>query len=214
MPTEYKIVIVGGGGVGKSALTIRLIQNHFLDEYDPTIEDTYQKNCTIDNEECLLNILDTAGQEEYRSMRDQYMRNGQGFLVVYSITNKTSFTEVAALRNQINRVKEVSHAPLVICGNKCDLEEERTVQKSEGEDASKQFQCPFYETSAKSNINVETSFFELARQIKKDPNAHATAASGGSSGGDEKKKVYRFIKKKNNINLSHIFYSSFISFRQ
>lgn len=63
--TEYKLVIVGGGGVGKSALTIQLIQNHFIDEYDPTIEDSYRKQVTIDEETCLLDILDTAGQEEY-----------------------------------------------------------------------------------------------------------------------------------------------------
>merc|ERR1712137_1153044 len=72
--TEYKLVIVGGGGVGKSALTIQLIQNHFIDEYDPTIEDSYRKQVTIDDETCLLDILDTAGQEEYSAMRDQYMR--------------------------------------------------------------------------------------------------------------------------------------------
>ena len=69
--TEYKLVIVGGGGVGKSALTIQLIQNHFIDEYDPTIEDSYRKQVTIDEETCLLDILDTAGQEEYSAMRDQ-----------------------------------------------------------------------------------------------------------------------------------------------
>lgn len=62
--TEYKCVIVGGGGVGKSALTIQLIQGHFVDEYDPTIEDSYRKQVTIDNETCLLDVLDTAGQEE------------------------------------------------------------------------------------------------------------------------------------------------------
>ena len=72
--SEYKLVVVGGGGVGKSALTIRLIQNHFVDEYDPTIEDSYRKQVTIDEETCLLDILDTAGQEEYSAMRDQVWR--------------------------------------------------------------------------------------------------------------------------------------------
>ena len=61
--TEYKLVVVGAGGVGKSALTIQLIQNHFVDEYDPTIEDSYRKQVVIDGETCLLDILDTAGQE-------------------------------------------------------------------------------------------------------------------------------------------------------
>ncbi|KAJ2412090.1 RAS1 protein, partial [Coemansia sp. RSA 2531] len=63
---EYKLVVVGGGGVGKSALTIQFIQSHFVDEYDPTIEDSYRKQCTIDNETAMLDVLDTAGQEEYR----------------------------------------------------------------------------------------------------------------------------------------------------
>jgi hypothetical protein len=63
--------VVGGGGVGKSALTIQFIQKHFVEEYDPTIEDSYRKQVTIDGEACLLDILDTAGQEEYASMRDQ-----------------------------------------------------------------------------------------------------------------------------------------------
>ena len=56
--TEYKLVVVGAGGVGKSALTIQLIQNHFVDEYDPTIEDSYRKQVVIDGETCLLDILD------------------------------------------------------------------------------------------------------------------------------------------------------------
>lgn len=67
--SEYKLVVVGGGGVGKSALTIQLVQNHFVSEYDPTIEDSYRKQVTIDNEACLLDIIDTAGQEEYSAMR-------------------------------------------------------------------------------------------------------------------------------------------------
>jgi GTPase KRas protein len=82
---EYKLVVLGGGGVGKSALTIRLVTDNFLDEYDPTIEDSYRKQVMIDDETALLDILDTAGQEEFSSMQDQWMRDGQGFLLVYNI---------------------------------------------------------------------------------------------------------------------------------
>ena len=65
---EYKLVVVGRGGVGKSCLTIRFVSNQFLEAYDPTIEDSYRKRVCIDDESCLLDILDTAGPEEYRSV--------------------------------------------------------------------------------------------------------------------------------------------------
>jgi len=166
--TEYKLVIVGGGGVGKSALTIQLIQNHFIDEYDPTIEDSYRKQVTIDDETCLLDILDTAGQEEYSAMRDQYMRTGQGFLCVYSITAKSTFDEITSFREQILRVKDKDKVPMILVGNKCDLEHERQVTTMEGQELSRNFGCPFLETSAKSRVNVEESFYQLVREIRKE----------------------------------------------
>jgi len=187
MATEYKLVIVGGGGVGKSALTIQLIQNHFIDEYDPTIEDSYRKQVTIDDETCLLDILDTAGQEEYSAMRDQYMRTGQGFLCVYAITSRTSFEEVSSFREQILRVKDADKVPLVICGNKCDLESERQVSKNEGHELAKSFESPFMETSAKARINVEESFFQLVREIRNQSGVK------GTSGKKPAKKAGCFI---------------------
>jgi GTPase KRas len=178
--TEYKLVIVGGGGVGKSALTIQLIQNHFIDEYDPTIEDSYRKQVTIDNETSLLDILDTAGQEEYSAMRDQYMRTGQGFLCVFAITSRSSFDEITSFREQILRVKDQDKVPMVLSGNKCDLESERQVTTAEGQDLAKSFACPFFETSAKARINVEEAFYDLVREIRKE--------TGGSVGKAKTKK--------------------------
>ncbi|NXR29259.1 RASK GTPase, partial [Cinclus mexicanus] len=131
--TEYKLVVVGAGGVGKSALTIQLIQNHFVDEYDPTIEDSYRKQVVIDGETCLLDILDTAGQEEYSAMRDQYMRTGEGFLCV----------------EQIKRVKDSEDVPMVLVGNKCDLPS-RTVDTKQAQDLARSYGIPFIETSAKT----------------------------------------------------------------
>ena len=166
--TEYKLVIVGGGGVGKSALTIQLIQNHFINEYDPTIEDSYRKQVMIDNEVCLLDILDTAGQDEYSAMRDQYMRTGQGFIWVYSITSRSSFDEISSFREQILRVKDEERwVPMVLVANKCDLECERQVSMAEGLDLAKSFACPYFEASAKSRINVDNSFYQLVREIRK-----------------------------------------------
>ena len=124
-----------------TALTIQLIQNHFIDEYDPTIEDSYRKQVTIDDETCLLDILDTAGQEEYSAMRDQYMRTGQGFLCVYSITNKGSFDEIASFREQILRVKDADKVPMVMIGNKLDLDAERAVSQDEGRKLAEEFGC-------------------------------------------------------------------------
>jgi len=178
--TEYKLVIVGGGGVGKSALTIQLIQNHFIDEYDPTIEDSYRKQVTIDEETCLLDILDTAGQEEYSAMRDQYMRTGQGFMLIFAITSRSSFDETSSFRDQILRVKDKDRVPIVLVGNKCDLESERQVTTNEGNDLARSFGCPFLETSAKTRINVEESFFNLVREIRKEHQ--------GDQGGKKPKK--------------------------
>ncbi|KFA61923.1 hypothetical protein S40285_02833 [Stachybotrys chlorohalonatus IBT 40285] len=164
---EYKLVVVGGGGVGKSCLTIQLIQSHFVDEYDPTIEDSYRKQCVIDDEVALLDVLDTAGQEEYSAMREQYMRTGEGFLLVYSITSRQSFEEITTFQQQILRVKDKDYFPMVVVGNKCDLEGDREVSRSEGEALARSFGCKFIETSAKSRINVDKAFYDIVREIRR-----------------------------------------------
>lgn len=164
---EYKLVVVGGGGVGKSALTIQFIQNHFVDEYDPTIEDSYRKQCLIDDEPALLDVLDTAGQEEYSAMREQYMRTGEGFLLVYSITSRSSFEEISTFYQQVLRVKDKDYFPVVMVANKCDLESERQVSTAEGYEVAKRFGCPFVETSAKQRVNVDEAYNDLVREIRR-----------------------------------------------
>ncbi|KAI8354124.1 ras-like protein 1 [Choanephora cucurbitarum] len=164
---EYKLVLVGGGGVGKSALTIQFIQSQFVDEYDPTIEDSYRKQSVIDEETALLDILDTAGQEEYSAMREQYMRSGEGFLLVYSITSRMSFDEIDGFFQQISRVKDKDRFPMVLVANKCDLEMDRQVSIQEGKDLADKYGCHFVETSAKMRIHVDTAFHEVVRDIRR-----------------------------------------------
>jgi GTPase KRas protein len=165
--TEYKLVVVGAGGVGKSALTIQLIQNHFVDEYDPTIEDSYRKQVVIDGETCLLDILDTAGQEEYSAMRDQYMRTGEGFMLVFAVNNTKSFEDINSYREQIKRVKDAEEVPMVLVGNKCDLPA-RNVDILRAKELARSFSIPFVETSAKTRMGVDNAFYTLVREIRKD----------------------------------------------
>lgn len=165
--TEYKLVVVGAGGVGKSALTIQLIQNHFVDEYDPTIEDSYRKQVVIDGETCLLDILDTAGQEEYSAMRDQYMRTGEGFLLVFAVNNAKSFEDIAMYREQIRRVKDADDVPLVLVGNKCDLNV-RNINSKTVDEVAQNYNIPFVQTSAKTRMGVDDAFYTLVREIRRD----------------------------------------------
>ncbi|XP_053842385.1 ras-related protein Rap-2b isoform X1 [Vidua macroura] len=106
---EYKVVVLGSGGVGKSALTVQFVTGSFIEKYDPTIEDFYRKEIEVDSSPSVLEILDTAGTEQFASMRDLYIKNGQGFILVYSLVNQQSFQDIKPMRDQIIRVKRGSH---------------------------------------------------------------------------------------------------------
>jgi small GTP-binding protein len=141
----------------------------------------------LDDSPALLDILDTAGQEEFSSMQDQWMRDGKGFLLVYNITSRPTFEEVSALHEKLLRTKdaEETKVPIVLVGNKCDLASERAVQSSEGAALAEKWGCAFFETSARLKINNETCFLELVREIRRQDDAAAAGAKGKD--GDKKK---------------------------
>ncbi|XP_061077786.1 ras-related protein R-Ras2-like isoform X3 [Conger conger] len=191
---KYRLVVVGGGGVGKSALTIQFIQSYFVTDYDPTIEDSYTKQCVIDQRAARLDILDTAGQEEFGAMREQYMRTGEGFLLVFSVTDRGSFEEIYKFQRQILRVKDRDDFPMILVGNKADLELQRQVSQvcaalsglsgvccslrcvlfsqvsqvtqEEAQNLARQLKVTYMEASAKIRMNVEQAFQELVRIIR------------------------------------------------
>jgi GTPase KRas len=193
-PHVFRLVVVGSGGVGKSALTLRLIHGEFVDEYDPTIEDSYRKQCSVDGRVAILDILDTAGQAEYACMRDQYMRNGQGFVMVFSLTDRASFDEAQLMYEQLMRVWECDHAegdlpPVSLVGNKCDMPEDREVPAEEAAQFAKSIGGKYFESSAKSWENVEAPYFETVRAIRKSMRRSSNAGSSSSKRKKPKQKL-------------------------
>ncbi|GME64170.1 Ras GTPase [Neofusicoccum parvum] len=185
---EYHIVVLGSGGVGKSCLTAQFVQNVWIESYDPTIEDSYRKAIDVDGRSVVLEILDTAGTEQFTAMRELYMKTGQGFLLVFSITSMTSLHELAELRDQIIRIKDDERVPIVLVGNKSDLEEDRAVTRARAFAVSQAWgNCPYYETSARRRANVDEVFVDLCRQIiRRDmerSRSHADAYGRASASG-------------------------------
>jgi len=166
---RYRLVVLGDGGVGKSALTLQYVQHNFIDYHDPTIEDAYQQRTVIDGEPCLLDILDTAGQVEFTAMREQYMRGGEGFIICYSVADKHSFLEAEEYRNLILKVRAADNVPVILVGNKMDLEQsgQRRVSPEEGQTLANKFGCRFVETSAAHRRHVDDVFHTLIREIRK-----------------------------------------------
>lgn len=139
----------------------------------------------------MLEVLDTAGQEEYTALRDQWIRDGEGFVLVYSITSRSSFGRLQKFYNQIQRVKESSNpgsptsagylsshiatpmgnlsgpAPVMLVGNKSDRVTEREVSTQEGNALARELGCDFVEASAKNNTNVDKAFYDVVRKLRK-----------------------------------------------
>lgn len=194
----HKLVVLGDGGVGKTALTIQLCLQHFVETYDPTIEDSYRKQVVIDDQACMLEVLDTAGQEEYTALRDQWIRDGEGFVLVYSISSRSSFSRIKRFHHQIQRVKEScasspsypgsqlsnpnvqTPVPIMLVGNKSDRVTEREVSTQEGHALARELGCEFVEASAKNCINVEKAFYDVVRILRRQRQQAARPPMPGS----------------------------------
>ncbi|KAJ7454769.1 P-loop containing nucleoside triphosphate hydrolase protein [Mycena latifolia] len=184
VPREYKIVLVGEDGVGKTALATQFAQERFEEVYDPTIEDVYRKQCVIDDETVLLDVYEIVSREEGPSPKTargsiiiitdcvnrpppSQLRPGEGFLLVYSITSRDSFNRLRVYHNIILNAKDRVPFRMILLANKCDLEHERQVSMDEGRDLAKDLACNFIETSAKQRTNVDEAFYNLVREIRR-----------------------------------------------
>ena len=163
---EIKIITLGDSHVGKSSLIIKFIENKFSLSYISTVGfDLKYKTLKLDNEEIKIVIHDTAGQERFKSLAANYIKKAKGILLVYDITDKKSFDNLGNWMNDIKEQEVAEKIPIILIGNKCDLEEERVISKEEGENVAKQYNIKFYETSCKNGDNVEECFLGLAKQI-------------------------------------------------
>ncbi|KZP10223.1 ras protein [Athelia psychrophila] len=160
---SWRIAALGDGCVGKTALAVQFTLNCFT--YDPTIEDAYRKQLVVDSKLCFVEVIDTAGQEEYATLRDQWVREAQGFILVYSITSRSTFDRLEVFRQSMLRVKS-SKPIFMLVGNKCDKAHEREVSKEEGQALARSFGCHFAETSAKTATNVDYLFTSLVRALR------------------------------------------------
>jgi len=163
---DYSLVVIGTAGSGKSCITIRFVADRFVEEYEPTLEDSFRQQVNIDGTTSILNIYDTAGVDEFPIVKDGYMREADGFLCVYAINAEESFQECTKLHDWVMRVKENRPVPFVLCGNKCDLEEYRVVSYEKGNELAKALNIMFMETSAKTGKNIEKAFTELVRAVR------------------------------------------------
>lgn len=154
----------------------------------------------------MLEVLDTAGQEEYTALRDQWIRDGEGFVLVYSISSRSSFTRIPRFHSQILRVKEssssgsplnlgyansplhspaintgpsgVNQVPIMLVGNKSDRVTEREVSTQEGHALARDLGCEFVEASAKNCVNVERAFYDVVRMLRRQRQAMARRIAG------------------------------------
>ena len=139
-----------------------------MEDYEPTKADSYRKKVTVGAEECQVDILDTAGQEDYAAIRNNYFRSGEGFLCVYSICEPESFANTTDFREQILCVKGETeeNIPFILVANKIDLVDKRQVLKEDGESRAKEWKVPYIETSAKTEENVDKAFYDLMEIIQ------------------------------------------------
>ena len=157
-----KLAVLGKSLVGKSALTFRFISDKFPTEHDTTVEDQYKTMATINDTQCELEILDTAGQDDYQTMLDTWIEFGNCFLLVYSIEDADSFKQIKFKYDRIVQLKGKEKFSVAIIGNKCDLpDSKRKVTKSEAENFAKNIGVAFLEVSALTRANVKEAFTQV-----------------------------------------------------
>jgi small GTP-binding protein len=164
-PTSYKIVVVGASTVGKSSIVQRLVQGTFTEDGTTTCgADFYTHTCPVNSEQVKLQIWDTAGQERFRSISKSYFRNAVGAVLVYDITNLSSFDQLSDWLNDLQSLA-APNSYILLVGNKSDLEKSRQVGAEVVKDFAERHHLESIETSAQSGKNIKEAFARMALEV-------------------------------------------------
>ena len=163
---SYKVLLLGNSYVGKTCILLRFSEDIFKENYDVTIGLNYRiKSMTVENNPIKMQIWDTSGEEKFKAIAKNFYRGAHGVLLVYDICQKNSFLDVKSWIEQIIENADNDDIVMILCGNKCDNEKERKISKEEGENLAKNYGIPFFECSAKNNININEMFETMAQKI-------------------------------------------------
>ncbi|KAH6894737.1 NC-ras-2 protein [Thelonectria olida] len=173
------IALLGDSQVGKTCIAVQFCCSRFLDTYSPTIRDNFKQLVLVDNQRCMLQILDTAGNRDYAALLDEPIQRADGYLLVYDTTSRISFDRIMALHAQIQRVRggripaglvnesvdTWKMGPTMLVGTKTDLETDREVSTHEGRVLAEKLGCQFAEITNNSHNEVITILCNAIRMI-------------------------------------------------
>jgi len=199
---NFKIIVIGNSGVGKSSITNKATKNIFIQDYTPTIGfEFFSFNVKLDNKIIKLQIWDTCGQELYRSLITNFYKNSSLAIIVYSITDKTSFDDIELWLKEI-KLHSNPDTKIFLIGNKVDLEDDRVITKEDGINLQKNFNIYYFnETSAKTGLNTREVFLKATICLYDDYIKYISRNNSIDSS-DSYRQTLQQLKKKDNESIT------------
>ncbi|KAJ1730198.1 GTP-binding protein [Coemansia sp. Benny D160-2] len=187
-PLGRSVVVLGGISVGKSTAIQRFLGTDLNGRYQPTVKNIHSKRFKLSNVEYSLTITDTAGQDETSLLDTSYVGSTDVYVIVFSLLFRKSFEIAQVIRDKILDMSGLETVAMVLVGNKSDLPNERQVTRAEAEALAKSFGCPYIETSAKENLNIEDVFInsvQMANRARGVGDESLDGAEGYEQGDDK-----------------------------
>ena len=193
---RINIMTLGNSEVGKTSFITRYTEDSFSEIYLATIGIDFKvKNLIINDKTYKLFFYDTTGQEKYKSISFNIIKNAHGIIIMYDITNEKSFESI---EEWISNVKELKgkNFPMILLGNKIDKENERIISTENGKNLANEYQIDFFETSNKTCINIQESITILINKILERREKEDDLSNGTKSTKLKSKKTHNNNKRK------------------